>query len=100
MAFEEVNPNTWTYENDGDSITGVLLKTEKDVGPNKSLMYHLESDGKPISVWGSTILDQRMQFIEPGTLIRITYKGLGEKKGGQNPPKIFKVEADHSYKKE
>lgn len=94
MAFEEVNPNTWVYEKEGDSITGVLLKTEEDVGPNNSMMYHLESDGKPISVWGSTVLDQRMQFIQPGALVRITYKGLGEKIGGKNPAKIFKVEVD------
>ena len=95
MAFKEINPDVWSPEKDGDSITGILLRTEQDVGPNDSMMYHLESDGKPISVWGCTILDQRMQFVSAGSKIRITYKGLAEKKSGaKNPAKIFSVEVD------
>lgn len=96
MVFKEVNPNNWTYEKDGDSITGVLIKKESDVGENKSMLYSLETkQGEFTSVWGSIILDQRMSLIKVGEKIRITYKGLGEKKAGKNPPKIFKVEVDH-----
>lgn len=94
MAYKEVNPGMWTPEKDGDCIEGVFIRAEKDIGLNKSMLYHLESDAKPISVWGSTILDQRMAWIKPGQKIRITFKGLAEKKTGKNAPKIFKVEVD------
>jgi hypothetical protein len=94
MAFEEVNPGIWTPENEDDSITGVFVRAESDVGQNKSMIYHLEIDGKPLSVWGCAILDQRMIAVRPGDKVRITYKGLGEKAGGKNAPKIFKVEID------
>jgi len=94
MVFNENKPGIWTYENDEDFIIGVLLKIEHDVGPSKSMLYTLSVDEKPISVWGSTILDQRMLGIKVGGLIRITYKGLGEAKPGLNAPKIFKVELD------
>ena len=94
MTFKENEPGFWKPENEGDSIEGVLLKIEDNVGANKSMLYTIEKDGKPTSVWGSTVLDQRMVGIKVGELIRITYKGLGEKVGGKNPAKIFKVEVD------
>jgi hypothetical protein len=94
MVFNEVNPGLWSAEKEGDSITGIFLSSEKEVGPSKSMLYHLESDGKAISIWGSMILDQKMSYIQPGQTIRITFMGLGEKKVGKNAPKIFKVEVD------
>ena len=55
MAFEENNPGFWTPENEEDSITGVLIKVEDDVGQNKSKLYHLEVDGKPTQItWAFT----------------------------------------------
>lgn len=93
--FKEVNPDVWTYEKDGDAIEGVLIRVENDVGANKSMLYSLEvSPGNFKSIWGSTILDQRMCLVKVGQKIRITYKGLSEKKAGKNPAKIFKVEID------
>ena len=95
MAFEEIEPGIWTPKEEGDSITGVFIKAESEVGPNNSMLYHIEVDGKPESIWGCTVLDQRMISVLPGDKIRITYKGLGEAKGGaKNPPKLFKVEID------
>ena len=94
MAFEEINPGQWKPENEGDFIEGILLKSEKEVGENKSMLYHLESEDGLKAVWGSVVLDQRMAFINIGSKIRITFKGLGEKVGGKNAPKLFKVEID------
>jgi len=95
MVFKEVNPNAWIYEKDGDSIEGVLINVESDVGVNKSMIYSLEtSPGVFVSVWGSVILDQRMTLVKVGQKVRITFKGLSEKKAGKNPAKIFKVEVD------
>jgi len=94
MAFKELESGEWKPTQEGETLTGIYLGSKKEVGPNKVMMYHLESEGKPISVWGSAILDDRMAFVKSGQLIRITYKGLGEAKSGQNAPKIFKVEVD------
>lgn len=95
MTFKEVNPDFWSYENEGDVIEGTLVKVEDEVGMNKSKIYSLESEpGVFKSVWGSTILDQRMTLVKVGQRVRITYKGLSEKKPGKNPAKIFKVEVD------
>ena len=94
MAYEEINPTVWKYENDGDFIEGIVVNKEADVGENKSWMYSIETPEGVKNVWGSAILDTRMTFVKIGDKIKITYKGLGESKAGRNPPKIFKVEID------
>lgn len=96
MAYEEINPGLWTPEKEGDFLEGVLIKAEKNVGSQESMMYHLERDGNPISLWGSVMLDQRMMWAKPGDKLKITYKGLAEKQPGKNPAKIFKVEIDRT----
>jgi len=93
--YKEINPSVWEYEKDGDAIEGILVKVESDVGINNSALYSLETaPGVFISVWGSTILNQRMSLVKIGQKIKITYKGLSEGKPGKNPAKIFKVEVD------
>ncbi len=94
MVFEEIEHDPWSPQEEGDSITGVLLNVKKDVGPNNAMLYTLSVDEKSKVVWGSTILDDRMMSCNIGDIVRITYKGLGEKKPGQNAVKIFKVERD------
>ncbi len=95
MVFNEFTPGEWKPEKDGDSVQGVLIQKQKDVGTNNAMLYGIEkSDGKVVNVWGSTILDSRLSLIKEGTLIRITYKGLGEASAGKHAPKIFKVEID------
>jgi len=94
MAYEEINPDIWQPEKDGDFIEGILIKKQSDVGTNKSKMYSVDTSDGIKNVWGSTILDSRMDLVEVESKIKITYKGLGEAKSGHNPPKIFKVEVD------
>ena len=94
MAYQEINPTVWTYENDGDFIEGIVVNKESDVGENKSWMYSIETPIGVKSVWGSVVLDSRMTFVKIGDKIKISYKGLGEAKAGRSPPKIFKVEID------
>ena len=94
MAYKEINPSDWSYSEDGDSVEGVLVQIQEEVGPNKSMLYSVETSEGVKSVWGSIILDQRMALVKAGDKLRITYKGLGEAKGGHKAPKIFKVEVD------
>ncbi|MFH1802809.1 MAG: hypothetical protein ABH864_05180 [archaeon] len=94
MAYQEINPTVWTYPNEGDFIEGVLIREQENIGPNKSMLYNVETSEGVKSVWGAQILDEKMALIKLGDKIKITYEGLGESKGGKNPPKKFKVEID------
>ena len=95
MTFKEINPDVWTYEAEGDSIEGILVAKQSEVGPNKSMLYSIElKDAESKNVWGSAILDQRMNLVKVGSKVRITYQGLGEASTGKNAPKLFKVEVD------
>ncbi len=94
MAYKEINPAMWTPEKVDDCIEGLLIKVTEDVGQNKSKLYAIKTTDGLKNVWGCVILDSKMDLIGIGSQIKITYKGLGEKKGGNNAPKIFKVEHD------
>jgi hypothetical protein len=96
MAFEEVESSAWTYSNDGDSIEGILVRVQENIGVNKSKLYSIDTNNGIKSVWGSAILDDKLAILKVGDLIRITYKGLGEAKKGKNAPKIFSVMVDKS----
>ena len=94
MAYQEINPTDWTYEKDGDFIEGILIRVQENIGPNQSMLYSIETSEEVKSVWGATILDQRMALVKVGEKIKITYKGLAKAKAGKKPAKIFKVEVD------
>lgn len=94
MTYKEVNPEDWTYEKDGEFVEGILLRKQENVGTNDSMLYSIETPKGVKSVWGAAILDSRMGLVKVGAKVKITYKGLGEAKGGKNAPKIFKVEVD------
>ncbi len=94
MAYQEIDPQDWKYDKDGDFIEGVLVRMQSDIGVNKSMLYSIETLEGVKSVWGATILDSRMALVKVGDKIRITYKGLAEPKGMKAAAKIFKVEVD------
>lgn len=94
MAYEEINPTEWKFEKDEDFIEGILVRSQENIGANKSMLYSIETSEGVKSVWGSAILDSRMALLKVGSKVKITYKGLGEAKSGKNAPKIFKVEVD------
>lgn len=94
MVYEENIPGIHEFKEDGDMVEGILLKVQDNVGPQDSMLYTLEVNGKPESIWGCAILDQRMIGVKIGEKIRVTFKGVGEASPGKNAPKIFKVEVD------
>lgn len=95
MTYEEINPQDWVYKNDGDFIEGILVRVQENIGPNKSMLYSIDTPNDGVkSVWGATLLDQRMALVKVEQKVKITYKGLGEAKGGHSAPKIYKVEVD------
>ncbi len=94
MVFTEVESNDWKFEIEGDCIEGILLDKKSKIGPNEAMLYVLETSKGFENVWGSTILDQRMNLVEVGSKIRITYKGKADATPGKRPAHIFKVEVD------
>ena len=95
--YEEINPTMWKPTNSGDFIEGILVRTQKDVGDNKSTLYSLETSEGVKDVWGCAVLDTKMSLTKVGEKLKITYQGLGEARGGKNAPKLFKVEIDKVF---
>lgn len=91
MEFETIEPNVWKPEQDGDFIEGVLIAKKEKLGPNESKAYYLEKDSSQVLVWGSTVLDSRMEFVDIRSYLKITFKGTQKNNKGQDT-KIFKVE--------
>ena len=92
--WEEVNPMdipVWEPK-ENDEIIGNLKDIEKNVGPNKSMLYTMEKDnGDDIKVWGSTVLDKRMVAIDIGERVKIVYLGLVTSPETKREYKDFKV---------
>ena len=98
MAFEKVEIDTWKPQATNESIEGIFIKAEPNVGTNKSMLYSIDVKGKPWAVWGSAILDPKMVAVKLGDLIKIVFTGKGEAKGGHNAPKLFDVYIDYEHR--
>lgn len=95
MAYEEVNADVWKPTKEGDSIEGILIHKEPaDKSRQMSARYKIEVHPNVFKlVWGSTILDDRMQVVNVGDKIRITFKGKKKNQKKQDV-NIYKVEVD------
>lgn len=98
MTFEKVEIDTWKPQEKDESVEGIFIKAEPEVGTNKSMLYSIEVNNKPTAVWGSAVLDTKMSAVKPGDLIKIVYLGKGEAKGGHNAPKLFDVYIDYEHR--
>ena len=82
----DTNSEVWDRE---DPLEGKYTKVEKEVGPNKSNMYTIETKEGEVKVWGSTVLDDKLMGVPIGTTVKVEYEGkLKSKKGAEY----------HSYK--
>jgi len=90
--WEELNPEVWNPENEGDSIEGILVNKQTGVGQNESNLYTIENvDTRVItSVWGSAVIDSRLVLAKLGEKVRIVYEGKETSKKGR-VVKLFKV---------
>lgn len=96
MAFQNVEPEIWKHEREGDFVEGFYLAMQTDVGKHKSNAYKLEGrDGKKWLVFGNNVLDDKMQFAKFGDLIRIVFKGKGgEESGGKKQYNMYELQID------
>lgn len=82
---------TWKPESKGDVVFGTYKAHKSNIGANNSEVYIIKEDDKEedTSVWGSTVLDARMQEVPINSRVQITYLGMAEGKRAQY--KDFKV---------
>lgn len=73
--YDDVEQDFWKFENDGDSVAGVYISKEENVGENDSNVYNLNTVDGIKSVWGSTVLDSKMKLASFGEDIRIVFVG-------------------------
>lgn len=78
------------FVKEGDQLIGILTGIRAGQYNNKA--YDLEYKEKLYTLFGNTVLDDKMQSVKVGDLIRITF--LGEKIGKESKKKYkdFKVE--------
>ena len=97
--WKTIEPVVWKPIKEGDNIIGVLINKEpKDENTGMSAKYYIENEQGMSFAWGSTVLDDRMQYAKVGQKIRITYEGKTKNKRGQDV-NLFKVEVSDTEPK-
>ena len=85
QSWQAVEPSVFKPVKAGDHIIGRLVSKEpRDEAANLSARYYLEHQGETHLVWGSAVLDDRMQFVNTGEVVRITYKDKIKNKRNQD----------------
>ena len=93
---------TWSPTEIGDSLHGIVSAMPKDLVLNKGKRSEIETrvmevtdmEGERHAVWESALLSDLFdEVVVQGSEVEIfiEYTGLGKKKAGQNPAKLFTV---------
>lgn len=88
----------------GEAIQGYKVGLRENVGLNGSSMHEFkltqgEHKGELVSIWGSALLDERLEIVPMGAETRITFLGIRDpKKPGGRQYMDFKVEFDATSK--
>jgi len=94
--WKTIEPNVWRPKEKGDHIIGALVnKQPKDEITGLSARYQIENQEGMYLIWGSAVLDDRMQYAKIGEKIRITYDGKTKNKRNQDV-NLFRVEVAES----
>ena len=90
--WKTIEPGVWKPEKEGENITGVLVSKEpKDEKTGYSARYYLDTKEGMFLIWGSAVIDDRMQYVKIGDKIRITFDGKTKNKRNQDV-NLFKIE--------
>lgn len=99
MAYKKVDVNdipVWNASvqgewqlKDNDEIEGIYRGVKEDVGDNHSRLYTIEANRNDhqgmYKVWGSVVLDDRMDSAKIGNQIKLVYLGkIKSEKGGRS----------------
>lgn len=82
MEWQEVKPQFWEYEKEGDSLEGVVIGREPS-SEGYGNQYYVQTASGIVTVWGTAVIDARMKFIGDGETIKLVYAGEGKNKRGQ-----------------
>ncbi len=96
MAYKEVESgNIWKPEKDGEFVEGVLKAARESDMYKGNFIYDLETKAGIVSIFGTAVLNSRMQRTKVGDKLKIVYEGTElPKVKGHNPTKLFKVYKD------
>lgn len=90
---EKDKDNIWEPAAVGESIQGIYIEKEENVGQFKSNLYTIKNKEKgEIKFWGSKVLDELMGKVPFGNEVLITYQGTQPSKKGKNPWKDYRVQ--------
>jgi len=90
--WKTIEPGVWKPEKIGEKIIGVLVNKEpKDENGGLSARYYLENKDGTFFVWGSAVIDDRMQYVKIGSKVKITFEGKAKNNRNQDV-NLFKVQ--------
>ncbi|MBI4158442.1 MAG: hypothetical protein A3B91_03705 [Candidatus Yanofskybacteria bacterium RIFCSPHIGHO2_02_FULL_41_29] len=94
MAWKKLikKSDIWNFEENGD-LEGEYVGVKENQGKNGSNMYFVKKeDGKEVSFWGNTLLDNHLKEMAVGTKLQIKFLGfvMSEKTGREY--KNFEIE--------
>ena len=90
--WKTIEPGVWKPEKEGENIIGVLVSKEpKDEKGGYSARYYLDTKEGMFLVWGSAVIDDRMQYVKVGDKIRLTFDGKTKNKRNQDV-NLFTIE--------
>ena len=73
-------------------LVGVLVEMREKVGPNESKIWVIEEpDGTKVEIWGTNVLDSRLNSIPQGSEIKIEYGGMKKNPGTGRNYKAYEV---------
>lgn len=78
-----VNTDSTTWDKQ-EPLEGKLTKIESNVGEYGSTVYTIESDERQYSVWGNTVLDDKLLGVPLNTFVKLEYEGLKPSKKGRD----------------
>jgi len=94
--WKTIEPGVWKPEKEGENIIGVLVSKEpRDENSGFSARYYLETKEGMFLVWGTAVIDDRMQYVKVGEKIRITFEGKTKNKRNQDV-NLFRVEVSEN----
>jgi len=94
MAYQKIEPKNWKPETQGDCIEGTLTAKAPSLRYPETQQYGLLTiKGENFTIFGSTILDDRMEHVNVGNKIKMVFNGLIKNKKGQDT-KTFDVFVD------
>ena len=81
--WEYIEQEVWKPTAENSSIQGTLIgKASKD--ENIGARYYIVNESGKYIVWGSAMLDNKMQFVKIGQVVRISYEGKSKGRQGQD----------------